>query len=81
LYSAGFRRGSPGRGPQGQLVTDDIERHLDFALPGAVERAAAAVDDFFALQPDRPVSDNKGGSGFNDSLRTFVVARCPYSPG
>jgi hypothetical protein len=57
-------------------VTAGIERHLDFAPEGAVERAAAAVDEFFALYPGRPVKHNKGGSGFNDSLWIFVVARC-----
>jgi hypothetical protein len=57
-------------------VTAGVERHLDFAPPGAADRAAVAVDEFLALYPDRPVTDNKGGSGFNDSLWIFVVARC-----
>jgi hypothetical protein len=57
-------------------VVSTVERHLDFAPQGAADRAAAAVDEFFALYPDRPVKDNKGGSGFNDSLWIFVVARC-----
>jgi hypothetical protein len=36
---------------------------------------AEAVDAFFALYPDRPVADNSGGSGFNDSLWLFTTAR------
>jgi hypothetical protein len=38
-------------------------------------RVADAVDAFFALYPDRPVADNSGGSGFNDSLWLFTAAR------
>jgi hypothetical protein len=40
--------------------------------PAAV---AAAIDAFFALYPERPVADNSGGSGFNDSLWLFTTAR------
>ncbi|MDH3595808.1 MAG: hypothetical protein OEU09_21055 [Rhodospirillales bacterium] len=58
------------------VVVSAVERYLDFAPPGAADRAAAAVGEFLALYPDRPVRDNKGGSGFNDSLWVFVVARC-----
>jgi hypothetical protein len=57
-------------------VVSAVDRYLDFAPQGAAERAAAAVDEFFALYSDRPVRDNKGGSGFNDSLWIFVVVRC-----
>jgi hypothetical protein len=38
-------------------------------------RVAAAIGDFFTLYPARPVADNSGGSGFNDSLWLFVTAR------
>ncbi|HVO16976.1 MAG TPA: hypothetical protein VMV26_17285 [Alphaproteobacteria bacterium] len=34
-----------------------------------------AIGDFFALYPARPVADNSGGSGFNDSLWLFITAR------
>ncbi len=42
--------------------------------PEAAERARNAVTAFYALYDERPVEDNKGGSGFNDSLWLFVVA-------
>lgn len=32
-------------------------------------------DDFLALYPDRPLADNKGGSGFNDALWLFATVR------
>lgn len=57
-------------------VVNGVELCLDFAPPGAADRAADAVDEFLALYPERPVKDNEGGSGFNDSLWIFVVARC-----
>ncbi len=42
--------------------------------PDAAETAYAAVTAFYALYDERPVKDNKGGSGFNDSLWLFVTA-------
>ena len=42
--------------------------------PQSAERARDAVTAFFALYDERPVTDNKGGSGFNDSLWLFVAA-------
>ena len=45
------------------------------AAPEVEPAAAAAVDAFFALYPDRPIADNSGGSGFNDSLWLFTTAR------
>ena len=57
------------------VVAETVERRLDFAPAGAVERARAAVPDFFALYDQRAVRDNDGGSGFNDSLWLYVVAR------
>ncbi len=43
--------------------------------PGLPERVATVLDDFFALYPARPVADNKGGSGLNDSLWLYLLAR------
>jgi len=40
-----------------------------------VDGVAAAVDAFLALWPARPIADNRGGSGFNDSISIFVLAR------
>ena len=42
-----------------------------------LDRAAVAdaVAAFFALYPERPIADNSGGSGFNDSLWLFTTAR------
>ncbi len=48
---------------------------LDYLPRGAVERAGAAVSEFFEIFPRRPVKDNKGGSGFNDGLWIFAFAR------
>lgn len=36
---------------------------------------AGIVDDFLAVHARRPLADNKGGSGLNDSLWLFAVAR------
>ncbi len=57
------------------VVTETVERRLDFAPAGATERARAAVPAFFALFDERVVRDNEGGSGFNDSLWLYVLAR------
>ena len=38
-------------------------------------RAAAALDDFDAIYDRRPVADNRGGSGYNDSLWLWLMAR------
>lgn len=42
-----------------------------------IEPAAVigAVEAFFALYAKRPIADNSGGSGFNDSLWLFTTAR------
>jgi len=50
------------------------------AQPGPVPPARLAalpelVAAFFRLWPDRPVRNNTGGSGFNDSLTLYVLAR------
>jgi hypothetical protein len=39
------------------------------------ESAQRSFDDFLALYPDRPLSENKGGSGFNDALWLYAIAR------
>ena len=43
--------------------------------PDAGDRTEQAVSAFGALYDARPVADNSGGSGFNDSLWIFVLAR------
>ncbi|MCR9256677.1 MAG: hypothetical protein NXI16_11340 [Alphaproteobacteria bacterium] len=45
------------------------------AFWGPAGQAADAVDAFLAVWPNRPIPDNTGGSGFNDSLSIFVLAR------
>ncbi len=52
-----------------------LAHDVPFAPPGAAARALAAVDEFPALYERRPVRDNSGGSGFNDSLWLFALAR------
>ncbi|MDX1402524.1 MAG: hypothetical protein R3245_11430 [Kiloniellales bacterium] len=42
---------------------------------GAQARALAALQDFEAMYDGRPVRENSGGSGFNDSLWLYVMAR------
>ena len=56
------------------IVAAAIARLPDETGPRAEQRAREAVTAFLALYDDRPVQDNKGGSGFNDSLWLFVVA-------
>lgn len=46
-----------------------------FAGSGLEGSVAVVLDDFFALYPKRPVADNKGGSGLNDSLWLYLLAR------
>ncbi len=62
-----------------EAVADTVRQStaelLDYLPSGAVERAGAAVSEFFELFPRRPVKDNKGGSGFNDGLWIFAFAR------
>ncbi len=43
--------------------------------PAAVDAVPATVAEFYALYGERPVRDNSGGSGFNDSLWLFVLTR------
>ena len=57
------------------LICDAIQRQLTFAPAGAVARARDAVFAFQDLYDARPVRDNFGGSGFNDSLWLFVLCR------
>lgn len=46
---------------------------LDFAP--AAERAVAGAETFLALYDERPVRDNQGGSGFNNSLWLYALGR------
>jgi hypothetical protein len=57
------------------LIERTLADELDFAPPDSVGEAARAIEDFFALYPNRPVADNKGGSLFNDCLWLYVLAR------
>ena len=43
--------------------------------PDLDTRAAAALDAFAGTYEARPVRDNRGGSGFNDSLWLWLIAR------
>jgi len=56
-------------------VTDGAGRLAAFAPAGALDRALGALDEFPDLYDTRPVRDNSGGSGFNDSLWLFVLGR------
>ncbi len=57
------------------IVGECLSRDVPHAPTGAAERGMAAVADFFALYDRRPVRDNSGGSGLNDSLWLFALAR------
>ena len=52
-----------------------LEVVAGWAPEGARERAAEALEAFDALYDQRPVTDNRGGSGFNDSLWLYLLAR------
>lgn len=41
---------------------------------GSTSEVENIVDRFLALWPNRPIQDNTGGSGFNDSLSLFLLA-------
>lgn len=56
------------------LVAVAMGKLAENGVPGAAERARSALAAFLRLYDDRPVRDNKGGSGFNDSLWLFVMA-------
>jgi hypothetical protein len=58
-----------------RIVRATVQDRLDFAPAGAEARALDAVSAFFSLYEERPVRDNAGGSGFNDSLWLYVLAR------
>lgn len=55
------------------VVCRAVRENLGFAPDGAEERARAAVLRFQDLYDRRPVRDNAGGSGFNDSLWLFAL--------
>jgi len=63
-----------------------LHAELWTAMAPALQRVAAMagrecaltpslIDDFLALYAARPLADNKGGSGLNDSLWLYAVAR------
>lgn len=58
-----------------RLVCDTVGAQADILPSGALERAREAVFAFHDLYEQRPVRDNSGGFGFNDSLWLFVLAR------
>ena len=58
-----------------EAVSSGIRSLQALTPDGALERALAALDEFPDLYDARPVRDNSGGSGFNDSLWLFVLAR------
>lgn len=57
------------------LMVPAIARLAAWAPAGARERASDALEAFETIYDDRPLKDNRGGSGFNDSLWLFVLAR------
>lgn len=58
------------------FIQDALNGELAGSLPpDASSLAAAALDDFIELYDQRPVQDNSGGSGFNDSLWIYLMAR------
>lgn len=74
------------REPDSRMVTPrlrdaliaDIAGHITAWLAATGRSAEGVANDitaFFDLWPDRPVRDNRGGSGVNDSLALFVIAR------
>ncbi|HEX7007428.1 MAG TPA: hypothetical protein VF274_09820 [Alphaproteobacteria bacterium] len=68
---------SPGRAARlrsrvAEIVAAFWRDQAPAVAPAAV---AAAVDAFFELYAERPIADNSGGSGFNDSLWLFSTAR------
>ena len=56
------------------VVCETVHAELADAPDGAEARARAAVLRFQDLYDGRPVRDNAGGSGFNDSLWLFALA-------
>ncbi|HMB76455.1 MAG TPA: hypothetical protein VKN76_08655 [Kiloniellaceae bacterium] len=61
------------------VICAAVREHLSFAPDGAEDRARVAVLRFQDIYDDRPVRDNTGGSGFNDSLWLFALA-CALAP-
>lgn len=78
-------------GRQGRRLLSDklqarLERQLTDAIaatltrlqlmpPGGSQELAGWIGEFFRIQPDSPAGENPGGSGVNDSLWLFVIAR------
>lgn len=78
-------------GRQGRRLLSDklqarLERQLTDAIaatltrlqlmpPGGSHELGAWIGEFFRIQADSPAGENPGGSGVNDSLWLFVIAR------
>lgn len=56
-------------------IKQSLLAFLDLPDTELDQKVTAAVAAFYDLYEQRPVKDNKGGSGFNDSLWLFVMAR------
>ena len=50
-----------------------LEPFAAFARPDLENALSETLERFFALYPGRPVTDNRGGSGLNDSLWLFLL--------
>jgi len=58
-----------------ELVRPALARAADLAGVAPPADPAAVLQDFMALYPERPFAENKGGSGLNDSLWLYLLAR------
>jgi hypothetical protein len=78
--------GRQGRGLLSDKLQARLERQLTDAIaatltrlqlmpPGGAQELAAWIGEFFRIQADSPAGENPGGSGVNDSLWLFVIAR------
>ena len=63
-----------------ELMAPALDIIADWAPSGARARVAEGLEGFEALYDGRPVTDNRGGSGFNDSLWIYLIARA-FRPG
>jgi len=57
------------------VVARCFRDEIDFAPAGAAARAARAIADARVVYERRPLRDNRGGSGCNDSLWLFTIAQ------
>lgn len=58
-----------------QAVAQGLEDHADLGRASKIRHVGEIVESFFGLYRQRPVTDNQGGSHFNDSLWIYVLAR------